>query len=147
MRLSILYFALGVSLSALASVVPPSNDRVVNLGYVRYLGKQTYPNTNAFLGIPYAEPPVGRRRFRAPAPLNTLRVSLEARGDILDATNNPAPCIQRLLDGMSQHFSRCLITGLLTYATLDAGNRVGDEDCLKVNIWAPVGAKKGDNRT
>ncbi|KAG9227782.1 hypothetical protein CCMSSC00406_0000572 [Pleurotus cornucopiae] len=127
MRLSMLYFALATSLSVLASILPSSKDRVVNLGYARYLGKQTYPNTNAFLGIPYAEPPVGRRRFRAPAPLNTHRVSLETRGNVVDATNNPAPCIpgQHRLD--------------------DAGNRVGDEDCLKVNIWAPVGAKKGDN--
>ncbi|KAL4258860.1 Carboxylic ester hydrolase [Pleurotus pulmonarius] len=125
MRLSIPYFVFGVSSIALASVVPTGNDRVVDLGYVQYLGKQTYPNTNAFLGIPYAEPPVGNRRFRAPAPLDTLRVSMEARGNIVDATNNLPPCIQHGSNG--------------------GNNRAGDEDCLRVNIWAPVGAKAGDN--
>ncbi|KAF7432971.1 hypothetical protein PC9H_004915 [Pleurotus ostreatus] len=97
---------------------------IVNLGYARYLGNRTFPNTNAFLGIPYAEPPLGERRFRAPLPLNTARVRKESRGLAIDATKYPEPCVQGTTGGG------------------DAGG-AGSEDCLKVNIYAPVGAKRG----
>jgi len=35
-------------------------------------------NVTTFLGVPYAEPPVGHYRFRAPAPVNTSRGEIDA---------------------------------------------------------------------
>lgn len=99
---------------------------VVDVGYVSYQGNQTYPNTVVYYNIPYAEPPVGDRRFRAPLPLNTTRVVEEANGQVVDATTPRTFCIQGTLgDG-------------------DAGGG-GSEDCLNVDIYAPYGAAQGDN--
>ena len=71
-----------------------SSSFVVDTGYAKYLGNHSYPNTVAFLGIPYAEPPVGERRFRAPLALNTARITADAKGAVLDATEYPNFCIQ-----------------------------------------------------
>ncbi|KAL0578093.1 hypothetical protein V5O48_003911 [Marasmius crinis-equi] len=98
---------------------------VVDTGYAKYLGNRTFPNAVAYLGIPYAEPPLGDRRFRAPLPLNTTRVASESGGNVVDASKYPDFCIQGPI------------------ASNDHGG-AGSEDCLKVNIYAPAGAKKGD---
>lgn len=67
---------------------------VVDLGYAKYRGNLSYPNTVAFLGLPYAEPPVGAGRWRAPVALNTSRITDEARGNVIDASKAPQFCIQ-----------------------------------------------------
>lgn len=101
----ILYTAFLTAISFATS--DSATSPIVDLGYVKYKGTQTAPNTVVYYGVPYAEPPVGPRRFRATVPLNKERVSLEAKGKILDATSSPAFCIQgttgsesRLLSGM-----------------------------------------------
>ena len=71
-----------------------SSAFVVDTGYAKYLGNHSYPNTVAYLGLPYAEPPVGDRRFRAPLPLNTERIKAETKGAVVDATEYPDFCIQ-----------------------------------------------------
>jgi carboxylesterase type B len=114
--------------SILAFAIPSGSQvDIVNTGYVRYQGNRTLPNTVAYLGIPYAEPPVGNLRFRAPLPLNTTRVVLESAGKTIDATEYPEFCIQGTTGGG------------------DAGG-AGSEDCLKVNIYAPPDATKGSKR-
>ena len=47
------------------------------------LGKKLY----IFSGIPYAQPPVGRRRFRKPSPINPW-------DEVLDGTKLPNTCVQ-----------------------------------------------------
>lgn len=74
---------------------------VIDLGYAKYQGNLSYPNTVAYLGLPYAEPPVGDLRWRTPVPLNTTRVSQQAQGDIIDATKYPDFCIQGSRGGES----------------------------------------------
>lgn len=69
-------------------------NTVVDLGYATYRGNLSFPNTVAYLGLPYAEPPLGERRFRAPITLDTARIQAEAGGKIIDASSNPAFCIQ-----------------------------------------------------
>jgi len=81
------------------SVPSASPGSIIDVGYAKYLGNRSYPNTMAYLGIPYAEPPVGDRRFRAPLPLNKTRVSLEVKGAVVDASGYPDPCIQGLTGG------------------------------------------------
>ncbi|CAL1709691.1 unnamed protein product [Somion occarium] len=98
---------------------------VVDLGYAKYAGNFTSPHSVAYLGLPYAEPPIGDRRFRAPLPLNTTRLRLQTGGRIVDATSYPDFCVQGTTGGG------------------DAGG-AGSEDCLKVNVYTPRGAKKGD---
>ena len=69
-------------------------DTVVDLGYAKYRGNLSFPNTVAYLGLPYAEPPVGELRWRAPLPLNTTRVSQQVHGVVVDATTYPEFCVQ-----------------------------------------------------
>ncbi|KAF9522500.1 alpha/beta-hydrolase [Crepidotus variabilis] len=101
---------------------------IVDTGYAKYLGNQTYPNAVAYLGIPYAEPPLGIRRFRKPLPLDKRRVKKEAlaagHDGVVDARSYPEFCIQGTTGGG------------------DAGG-AGSEDCLKVNIYTPAGAHRG----
>jgi hypothetical protein len=82
---------------SLACLTTASN--VVDLGYAKYRGNVSYPNTVAFLGLPFAEPPVGDRRWRAPLPLNTSRISHQAQGAVIDATTNPVFCVQGTTGG------------------------------------------------
>ncbi|KIK58088.1 hypothetical protein GYMLUDRAFT_45639 [Collybiopsis luxurians FD-317 M1] len=109
--------------SALPASLPGD---IVDTGYAQYRGNQSFENTVAYLGIPYAEPPLGDRRFRAPLPLNTTRIEQEAGGLVVDATQYPNFCVQGSTGGG------------------DAGG-AGSEDCLKLNVYAPFGAKNGDN--
>lgn len=89
-----LYFQLLVA-TPLVEQVPP----VVDTGYAKYLGSRPYPNTVAYLGIPYAEPPLGDRRWRAAFPLDKHRVSRAANGTIVDATKYGQFCIQGPTNG------------------------------------------------
>ncbi|TFY56348.1 hypothetical protein EVG20_g8956 [Dentipellis fragilis] len=103
-----------------------SPPNVVDVGYATYRGNQSFPNTVAYLGIPYAEPPLGDRRWRVVLPLDTGRIQGSTRGQVVDATQYPDFCVQG------------------STGAGDAGG-AGSEDCLKVNIYAPSGAKKGSN--
>ena len=83
------------SQSSLTSPLGP----VVNLGYAVYVGNSTSPagelnsSVTFFGGIPYAQPPVGDLRFRAPKALDE---SPPRNGNvgIVDARNWGPPCIQ-----------------------------------------------------
>jgi para-nitrobenzyl esterase len=70
-------------------------------------------STFAWLGVPFAQPPVGELRWRAPRPLppwNDKRQALELS----------APCAQ-----------------LKTFSVFDKHAVTGSEDCLYLNIWTP----------
>jgi para-nitrobenzyl esterase len=72
-------------------------------------------------GVPYAAPPVGAARWRPPAPADPW-------SGVRDATTFAAPCAQPTFD--------------------DNGNVVGthgQEDCLNLNVFAPVSASAGDD--
>ena len=78
---------------------------------LRIKGAQKVVQT--FLGIPYAEPPTGARRFRKPVPKASFRTAF-------DATQYGPVCYQ-----------------LYNFTLLDPGNVIYDEDCLRLNIFAP----------
>ena len=67
--------------------------------------------TRAFLGIPYAAPPVGNNRWRAPQPVQPWT-------EVRDATAPPKFCPQRT-------------TGIGAY------HARADEDCLTLNVFTP----------
>lgn len=66
-------------------------------------------NSVAFLGIPFAQPPTGNLRWRSPEPAECL-------GDVLVANEWTPACAQINEDG----------------------DYVGDEDCLRLNVWQPL---------
>ena len=65
-----------------------------------------------FLGVPFAEPPVGARRFTAPTPAACW-------ADVREAVAYAPECVQRNV-----------LTGAIE----------GDEDCLYLNVWTPTAA-------
>ncbi|KAF4448610.1 alpha beta-hydrolase [Fusarium albosuccineum] len=81
-----------------------------------------------FLGIPYAEPPVGQHRFKSPKTKTPYQ-------ETLNATAFGSVCMQ-YDTGAPSVFSEYL-----------PGQRVSvgmSEDCLTLNIWAPQASDIGD---
>ncbi|OBG26959.1 carboxylesterase [Mycobacterium alsense] len=73
-------------------------------------------------GIPYAAPPVGGLRFRAPEPPQRWT-------EVVDATSFGPACPQPTFPNMP--LDLCAAQ---------------DEDCLRLNVWAPAGAAPGDGK-
>ena len=73
-------------------------------------------NVEQFLGLPYAAPPTGDLRWRAPQPPKPYA------GGTLQATEFPAPCIQ---------------------GNARAGLPAPSEDCLFLNLYRPAGGREG----
>jgi para-nitrobenzyl esterase len=96
-------------------VADVSSQRLLALGSV--VGFAADHETHAWLGIPYARPPVGDLRWRAPQPT-------DAWADTLDALAFGSPCVQ-------------LSSDLGGVAEVDAEGFVGSEDCLYLNVWSP----------
>lgn len=89
------------------------DELLVDTVYGKVLGKRE-GEVNVFLGIPFAEPPLGRLRFRPPRPKRPWYPS------IYQAIEFAPECLQSNL--FAQH---------------DEDSRPKDEDCLYLNIWQP----------
>ncbi|XP_023258749.1 acetylcholinesterase-like isoform X1 [Seriola lalandi dorsalis] len=77
-------------------------------------------NVRAFLGVPYAKPPLGKLRFRAAEPA-------ERWDRVRDATEFPNSCFQ-LPDVAFPGFKG---------AEMWNPNTLMSEDCLYLNVWSP----------
>ena len=83
-----------------STVKPPTQGPIVNLGYAAFLGNDTSPTgelhgpVTFFGGIPYAQPPLGDLRFRAPQMLDEGEKPAD-RITVADARGWGAPCIQQ----------------------------------------------------
>ena len=73
---------------------------------------QTAGNVENFLGIPYAAPPLGGLRWKAP-------IAVPRWHGVRDATSKPSECTQ------------IISTGNGTYSI------AGSEDCLYLNVYRP----------
>jgi para-nitrobenzyl esterase len=82
----------------------------------------------AFKGMPYAAPPVGQRRFQAPAPA-------PAWSEILDATGFGAPAVQSYSRPLTDSE---LSLQLATVFTMRTEMKYDNEDCLYLNVWTPA---------
>ncbi|KAJ0318097.1 hypothetical protein COL5a_010845 [Colletotrichum fioriniae] len=94
-------------------------------GPVKGFINRDYPNVAQFLGIPFAEPPIGSRRWLPPTPKSPV--------DSIDAVKFGFSCPQQLGGRPS------------VYNTDVTEHQIRDEtseDCLSLCIWAPKNAVK-----
>ncbi|KAK0219847.1 Alpha/Beta hydrolase protein [Armillaria fumosa] len=97
---------------------------IVDLGYTAFVGNDTSPSgiqhgpVVFFGGIPYAQPPVGALRWRAPRSMDEYAINDH---EIVDARDWGPPCLQ-----------------------VPAMVGIGSEDCLTLNVWKPRNANNGD---
>ncbi|KPM11186.1 acetylcholinesterase-like protein 7 [Sarcoptes scabiei] len=76
-----------------------------------------------FLSIPYAQPPIGRLRFRRTKPVRRW-------SNTRDATRIPPPCFQ------PEYTQRLFPVHIL--------NENITEDCLYLNVWSPLNGRKNN---
>lgn len=99
---------------AVGIVPAPSADLIVETTSGRFKG-QASGSVVSYLGVPYAQPPVGALRFRAPQPY-------QGRSDVVNADAFGAASIQTIPPNTSW-----------IYPT----PTVQSEDCLTLNVWTP----------
>ncbi|OZJ01480.1 hypothetical protein BZG36_05632 [Bifiguratus adelaidae] len=88
-----------------------SEAPTIDLGYATYQGSVIPGHVEQFLGIRYAQPPIGDLRFRAPLP----------------------PTLVKGIQSATQYGNACLQIGLSGNSTTPQS-----EDCLCLNIWRPA---------
>ncbi|CAF1262878.1 unnamed protein product [Adineta ricciae] len=88
--------------------------------YFRLTNSSHLYHVRSWLGIPFAKPPIGSRRFKAPE-------RVDPWPGILDATHLPATCWQ----------TEQIIYNLEA-EKMWSPNTNCSEDCLYLNIWVPV---------
>ena len=111
--IAILILLVTASCSTISNFNGTDKDIVVKSQSGNYLGIEA-TDLYVFKGVPYAEPPVGALRWRAPRDVEYLDA-------IIDATEFKNECVQP--KDNSSIFNRNLSTG--------------DEDCLYLNIYVP----------
>ncbi len=107
-----------------ASPPDPATVRSTSSGAV--IGTAGQHGGDAWLGIPYARPPVGERRWRAPEPPASWTTTREVL-----RFAPPCPQLASAFGGISD---------------VRQGEPAGDEDCLYLNVWAPTDARATDTR-
>ncbi|XP_054436278.1 cholinesterase isoform X2 [Pteronotus mesoamericanus] len=116
LRLLLLWLLVGNSCSEEDTIVTTKNGKVRGIN-LSVLGS----TVTAFLGIPYAQPPLGRLRFKKPQPLTKW-------SDIWNATKYSNSCYQNT----DQSFPGFLGSEMWN------PNTDLSEDCLYLNVWIPV---------
>ncbi|KAJ3539401.1 hypothetical protein NM688_g6365 [Phlebia brevispora] len=93
--------------------------------------------TSAFLGIPFAQPPIGDLRFRLPVPNN-------AYSGNYNATTFGATCLQQAVSTPQAVLTEEIL-GVVFGVGESAPSVPESEDCLTIDVWqpanVPVGAK------
>jgi len=115
MRRSVLSIPFVAALLVSCATLPSEQVRTTALGSLQ--GYST-PSVDIYKGIPYAAPPVGEKRWKAPE-------AAQPWDGVLDATKAGLPCIQPTV-------SR---PGIYS----NPPDKVS-EDCLTLNVWSPKDA-------
>jgi para-nitrobenzyl esterase len=102
-------------------IADPLTERETTSG--RVVGSSDADDTYAWLGIPFATPPLGDLRWRAPHPAKPWQ-------DVREAIAFRNPCVQ--------------LSGPLDGLPDDSGAVVGSEDCLYLNVWSPRAHSSAD---
>jgi carboxylesterase type B len=105
-----------------------STERQTTLGPVVGSDLSATSGTYAWKGVPYAKPPVGDLRWKAPAdaaPWTSPRLTQRFGNACAQASRLYGP-------GLNNQFDATIGTSL--------GKTVGSEDCLYLNIWRPASA-------
>jgi len=95
----------------------PAEDLVRTIGQGELVGFETESGAAAWMAVPYAAPPVGNLRWRAPRP----PLAFEARLEALEA----GPVCPQVTNNLSAGESYGI------------GELIGSEDCLTLDIYAP----------
>lgn len=91
------------------------------------------PNVRQFLGIPYAKPPTGDRRWAPPELLDDQDAQISA-------VELPPSCMQSLSTASPSVYNKDVLE-----FNLQGLNRTGtiSEDCLTASVWAPANGQSG----
>ena len=119
-------------LSGCGSSGSDPQSRTTQYGDVEGVNDSAASGTYFWKGLPYAKPPVGALRWKAP-------VAPASWTNTLQAKTFGASCIQnpRLYSpGNNNTFDATVGDNLVS------GNTPGSEDCLSLNIWRPATADK-----
>lgn len=118
----ILYAALVFSVGAQIVETPVPGDPV-SIDSGKLSGKVLPSGIKAYLGIPFAAPPVRELRWREPQPVKPWK-------GVYNADRKMPECIQVLRPHNINHYF---------------GEEPTSEDCLYLNLWAPGSARAGSN--
>jgi len=123
--------AVALALGGLAQAATvPANERTTSLGVVVGNDDSAKNGTYAWKGVPFAKPPVGDLRWRAPAdasPWTTPRATQQFGAACASSGRLDGP-------GLNNRYDESLGTSL--------NQTVGSEDCLYLNIWRPATASE-----
>jgi len=115
--ISVLYIAGGVGVEEPSLVISTRNGRIRGRrSYIPSLRR----DVDEFLGIPFAQPPIGELRFRHPLPIRHWR-------GIRNATSLPASCFQK----------PDTVFGDFYGSTVWNSPTALSEDCLYLNLFVP----------
>lgn len=133
------YFWLTIAFCCLGATVAPfpqaSSAPVVQLtsGTFRGIISRAPNNTDKWLGIPFAQPPVGNLRFKAP-----VAITNPPRG-VQNATQFGDACPQRPSDSLGAPFSEdCLFLNVSLHLSNDC------QSLICPQVWRPTGTTSKD---
>lgn len=124
-----------------------ANSLLVHTSYGSLKGCQE-EGAQAFHGIPYAQPPISNRRFRAPIPV-------EKWGGVRDASKPGPASYQVNSDTMERVMSLTKslwpkeLPGLVPgppYVFKTYDQKVISEDCLYLDIWRPTDTDSSNHK-
>ncbi|KAF8836991.1 alpha/beta-hydrolase [Paxillus ammoniavirescens] len=138
--------AIGVLAVAVCVIAVPSTSPVqkrstplVTLDYGTFQGFNSAENTESFLGVPFAQPPVGQLRFNNPVPPQPFT-------GVKNATWWGSACPQQPVLAAGEGFpDNSGLAGVTYYLgeLQPSGVVASSEDCLYLNVVRPAGVSAG----